>query len=119
MLDDERGVLPFKGGETEGLRRLNTYIFSDDCLREYKDTRNGMIGANYSSKFSPWLALGCLSPRKIHEAVRQYEAERVANKSTYWMLFELLWRDYFHFWVFKIGNCLFFQHGPMDRRDLE
>lgn len=28
-----------------------------------------MIGADYSTKFSPWLAHGCLSPRTIHDEV--------------------------------------------------
>ena len=42
----------------------------------YKETRNGMVGADYSSKFSPWLAHGCLSPRYIYQEVRRYEKER-------------------------------------------
>ena len=59
---DSRSVLQFKGGETEAIKRLDTYFWQEDCLRNYKETRNGMLGANYSSKFSPWLALGCISP---------------------------------------------------------
>lgn len=35
----------------------------------YKETRNGMLGADYSTKFSPWLASGSLSPRFIYEEV--------------------------------------------------
>ena len=27
----------------------------------------------------------------------RYERERVKNKSTYWMVFDLIWRDYFRF----------------------
>jgi deoxyribodipyrimidine photo-lyase len=89
---DGRAVLAFKGGETEALARLQYYLFDSDLLKTYKETRNGMIGGDYSGKFSPWLALGCLSPRLIHAEVRRYERERVENKSTYWMLFELIWR---------------------------
>ena len=89
---DGRAVLAFKGGETEALARLQYYLFDSDLLQTYKETRNGMIGGDYSGKFSPWLALGCLSPRLIHAEVRRYERERVENKSTYWMLFELIWR---------------------------
>lgn len=40
-----------------------------DRLRVYKETRNGMVGADYSSKFSAWLAHGCISPRFIYEEV--------------------------------------------------
>jgi deoxyribodipyrimidine photo-lyase len=108
---DLRGVLPFQGGETAGLQRLQDYVWDTDSLRVYKETRNGMVGANYSSKFSPWLALGCLSPRQIYETVQRYEAERVKNDSTYWLVFELLWRDYFRFIAAKHGKRLFYPSG--------
>ncbi|MBF2001561.1 MAG: DASH family cryptochrome [Synechococcales cyanobacterium M58_A2018_015] len=108
---DPRAVLPFQGGESAGLARLKHYIWEQDHLRRYKETRNGMLGANYSSKFSPWLALGCLSPRYIYEQVLQYEEERVRNDSTYWLIFELLWRDYFRFICQKHGNKVFHPSG--------
>lgn len=108
---DPRGVLPFCGGETAGLQRLQDYVWEADCLRTYKETRNGMVGANYSSKFSPWLALGCLSPRQIYETVQRYERERVKNDSTYWLVFELLWRDYFRFICAKHGDRIFYPSG--------
>ena len=108
---DERGVLRFRGGESAGLQRLQDYVWKRDCLQHYKLTRNGMLGADYSSKFSPWLALGCLSPRWIVAEVRRYEAERVANDSTYWLVFELLWRDYFRFVAAKVGDRLFYPSG--------
>jgi deoxyribodipyrimidine photo-lyase len=108
---DPRAVLSFKGGETTGRARLHDYIWGQDCLRSYKQTRNNMLGANYSSKFSPWLALGCLSPRLIYEHVQSYETERVRNDSTYWMVFELLWRDFFRLIAAKHGTHLFRQSG--------
>ncbi len=100
-------VLDFKGGEKAGLQRLHNYIWKQDMLKKYKETRNGLLGANYSSKFSPWLSLGCLSPRKIYEEVKQYEKERVKNSSTYWLIFELIWRDYFRFVAKKYGAKIF------------
>ena len=108
---DSRGVLEFKGGETEGIQRLNNYFWEKNCLKEYKETRNGMLGADYSSKFSPWLANGCLSPRYIYEEVQKYEEKRIKNNSTYWLIFELLWRDYFRFISAKHGNKIFYQSG--------
>ena len=108
---DERAVLKFKGGETAAIERLNHYFWQADCLKEYKETRNGMLGADYSSKFSPWLALGCISPRYIYERVQQYEAERVKNNSTYWLIFELIWRDFFRFICAKHGNKIFYLSG--------
>ncbi len=111
---DERGVLPFRGGETRGLERVRDYIWTEDCLKQYKKTRNGLLGANYSSKFSAWLAHGCISPRQIREEVKRYEQERVRNQSTYWMIFELIWSDFFTFIGWKHGDRLFYPSGPMN-----
>ncbi len=108
---DSRGVLAFQGGETAGIERLDQYFWQRDKLRVYKETRNGMLGADYSSKFSPWLALGCLSPRYIVQQIDKYENERIENDSTYWLVFELLWRDYFRFICAKHGNKIFKQSG--------
>lgn len=108
---DARAVLAFKGGETEAFSRLDHYFWQQDGLKHYKETRNGMLGADYSSKFSPWLALGCLSPRYIYEQIQQYEQQRVKNESTYWLVFELLWRDYFRLICAKHGNQIFSAAG--------
>lgn len=108
---DDRAVLAFKGGETTGKERLQQYFWQRDCLKEYKLTRNGMKGADYSSKFSAWLALGCLSPRYIDAEVIRYEEDRVRNDSTYWLIFELLWRDYFRFICAKHGDRVFYPSG--------
>lgn len=108
---DSRGVLEFIGGESEGIKRLNQYFWQKNRLKDYKETRNEMLGSDYSSKFSPWLALGCLSPRYIYEEVTKYELERVKNDSTYWLIFELLWRDYFRFICAKHGNKVFYSSG--------
>jgi deoxyribodipyrimidine photo-lyase len=108
---DDRAVLTFEGGETAGLQRLQHYVWDADCLKAYKQTRNGMVGADYSSKLSAWLAMGCLSPRRVFETVQQYEAERVKNDSTYWLVFELLWRDYFRFICAKHGDKVFYPSG--------
>jgi len=111
---DDRGVLPFEGGETRGLDRIQQYIWRDDHLKEYKATRNGLLGEDYSSKFSPWLAHGCITPRQIYEEVQRYEDRRVSNKSTYWMIFELIWRDFFTYVTWKAGPKLFYPGGLND-----
>lgn len=108
---DARAVMCFKGGETAAQERLAHYFWTQDRLHVYKQTRNGMLGVDYSSKFSPWLAMGCLSPRYVYDQVTQYEQQRVQNDSTYWLVFELLWRDYFHFTGAKHGNKLFYRSG--------
>jgi deoxyribodipyrimidine photo-lyase len=106
-VDDSRAVMRFKGGETEALKHLHEYFWGTDRLKTYKQTRNGLLGAGYSSKFSPWLAIGCLSVRQVYWEVKRYEHDRGANDSTYWLIFELLWRDYFRFMFKKYGNQFF------------
>jgi deoxyribodipyrimidine photo-lyase len=44
-----------------------------------------MVGEDYSSKFSAWLALGCISPR-IYQEIKRYENENGANESTWLVL---------------------------------
>jgi deoxyribodipyrimidine photo-lyase len=109
---DPRAVMRFSGGEQAGVQRVQSWIFDHDHLRTYKETRNGLIGEAYSSKFSPWLAMGCLSPRRIAEQTLRYEEQRVASDSTYWLRFELLWREYFRLYLLKHGGSLFRAEGP-------
>lgn len=111
---DSRAVLNFKGGENEALQRLQHYFFETRALSQYKETRNGLVGANFSSKFSAWLAQGCISPRYIYWQVKEYEKQVGANDSTYWLIFELLWRDYFRFMMKKHRQKFFIQTGIKD-----
>ncbi|KAL3784621.1 hypothetical protein ACHAW5_003422 [Stephanodiscus triporus] len=106
---DARTAMPanYRGGETCALARVKEYIWDKDLLGTYFDTRNGMIGPDYSTKFAPWLAHGNVSPRHIARECRRYEEARVKNKSTYWVVFELLWRDYFKFFAKKHGDNIF------------
>ncbi len=108
---DPRAAIKFKGGEGEALKRLQHYFWETEALKTYKETRNELLGASYSSKFSAWLALGCISPRTIYWEIKKFEQDVVANSSTYWLIFELLWRDYFHFVAQKYGNLLFQKGG--------
>lgn len=114
---DCRAAINFKGGETEGYIRLNNYLFETQAILTYKETRNGMIGENYSTKFSAWLAIGCLSPREIYYELKKYEAQFSSNESTYWLEFELLWRDYFRFMMKKYSNKFFQQAGIQAKTD--
>jgi deoxyribodipyrimidine photo-lyase len=108
-------ALAFKGGETEGIKRLKHYLWGTNAVATYKQTRNGLVGADYSSKFSPWLAAGCLSPKYIYAELRRYELERTQNESTYWLFFELLWRDFFRLMGKKHGNRIFLKGGTHNK----
>ncbi|MEQ8925530.1 MAG: DASH family cryptochrome [Fulvivirga sp.] len=108
---DKRSVIKFKGGEKAAWKQLKNYFWEKDLLKKYKSTRNGLIGADYSSKLSPWLAVGAISAKSIYFEIKKYEKERAKNQSTYWLFFELLWRDFFKFMAKKHGHKIFLQHG--------
>jgi deoxyribodipyrimidine photo-lyase len=107
--------MAYRGGETAARARLQGWAFDRGCLKDYFETRNGLVGADYSTKLAPWLALGCISARRVFSEVKRYEASPtgVANKSTYWVVFELLWRDFFKFMGAKVGTKLFERTGPV------
>ena len=105
------GVLPFEGGESAALARVRYYVWESEKIATYFETRNGMLGGDYSSKLAPWLAHGCVSPRTVVAEVRKFESQRVENKSTYWLIFELIWRDFFKFFALKHGDAIFRSEG--------
>ena len=114
---DKRAAFQFKGGETAALQRLEDYLWNTDAISTYKKTRNGLLGENYSSKFSAYLSQGCISPKLIFWELQRYEAERTKNDSTYWMFFELMWRDFFRFMGKKHGNKIFQKGGTKEEVD--
>ncbi|CDS00060.1 related to Deoxyribodipyrimidine photo-lyase [Sporisorium scitamineum] len=113
-------AFPLRGGESSALDRLDWYFVrgkSADSLRwgkadpppvaRYKQTRNNLIGHAYSTKMSPFLAYGSISPRQIWEALDDHEKKFGEDQNTYWVRFELLWRDYFFFVAEKFGHLLY------------
>ena len=107
----EQWVGVMKGGALAGWQRLNDYLWDSDRVARYKETRNGLIGLEYSTKFSVWLANGSLSARSIAAEITKYEQQRTKNDSTYWVIFELLWRDFFRLSALKYGAQWFAKGG--------
>ena len=105
----------FEGGEQQGLTHLQRY-FRSGLASTYKETRNGLDGKDCSTKFSPWLANGCLSARRIIQSLRDYERNMGANDSTYWIYFELLWREYYQLYAHRYGKRLFGYSGIKSRK---
>jgi deoxyribodipyrimidine photo-lyase len=97
-------------GTAQGLQHLDHY-FADELPHTYKQTRNQLSGPDYSTHFSTWLATGALSAPMIVERLTQYESTRGANDGTYWIWFELVWRDYFRFLHLKYGRALYLREG--------
>jgi deoxyribodipyrimidine photo-lyase len=92
-------------------------------MTAYKDTRNGLLGTEFSTKLSAWLALGCITARQVHFQLLDFEDGRDdqykgtegygkgENKGTAAVRFELLWRDYMRLCTRKFGPRLFRLEG--------
>ncbi|MBZ9728869.1 DASH family cryptochrome [Salegentibacter sp. JZCK2] len=115
---DLRSAFPFKGGENQAKKRIQQYFWQTENLAKYKQTRNGLIGEDYSSKLSGWLANGSISAKQIYWQVQKFENEIIKNEDTYWLIFELVWRDYFKFISLKHGDKIF-KIGGILGKDLE
>ncbi|AQL06786.1 Blue-light photoreceptor PHR2 [Zea mays] len=107
------------GGETGALERLKK--FAAECSMQpnkadKSNTQDSIYGANFSCKISPWLATGCLSPRFMYEELKKHATRAISSESTpknndgtsdagtNWLMFELLWRDFFRFITKKYSS---------------
>ena len=112
---DNRSAFNFSGGSDSAKERLDQYLWKSRKINYYKKTRNGLIGLDYSSKFSPWLANGSISAREIYWEIKEYEKDILKNQSTYWLVFELIWRDYFKYISLKYGSKIFKIGGILEK----
>jgi deoxyribodipyrimidine photo-lyase len=111
-------------------------LIASGAMTRYKDTRNGMLGADDSTRLSAWLALGCLTARQVHARLTDFERGDAMpaslrhgttpttplgrgapgygageGKGTAAVRFELLWRDYMRLCARKYGARLFALDG--------
>lgn len=99
------------GGTTGATRRLQDYLFESDSASRYFETRNGLLSPMDSTLFSAWLANGSLSPRHVVHQIRELEAQRGQSKGSYWIVFELLWREFFKLHLLGAGERFFYPAG--------
>lgn len=107
-----------KGGETEALARVDYYFSEKKLASNYFNTRNESFGTDFSTRFSAYLAQGCLSPKYLYQQLKTYENKYGSNKSTYWIYFELLWRDFFRLIAKKYKEKVFLRGGTKGVADL-
>ena len=94
------------------LQHVARYIWHNQHILHYKATRNQLLGDNYASFCSSALALGSLSVRWLWQQIVQFEQQIAANESTYWLKFELLWREFFR-WQFRKHNGRWFSKNAI------
>jgi deoxyribodipyrimidine photo-lyase len=116
--EDGKSAHPFEGGESPAWDRLY-HLIKSGSMTAYQETRNGLLGTDYSTKLSAYLALGSISARSIHDELVKFEDGtdqsyarargfgQGENEGTKAMRFELLWRDYMRLCTMKFGSRLF------------
>jgi deoxyribodipyrimidine photo-lyase len=77
---------PLPGGETAGRERLARFLRSD--VGHYADDHDA-LGAGRTSRLSPYLHFGCLSPRELEERLPRGEGSAAFRR-------QLCWRDFYH-----------------------
>ncbi|KAI1809672.1 cryptochrome [Poronia punctata] len=123
--DESKSTHPFRGGENNAFNRL-VYLIKSGNASLYKSSRNGLLGVDYSTKLSAYLAQGCITARQIHEELLRYEDGtdqkyegtdgfgKGENEGTKAIRFELLWRDYMRLCTRRFRVKLFCRSGFRD-----
>jgi deoxyribodipyrimidine photo-lyase len=118
---DVESAHPFTGGESSAQDRIS-HLIASGAMSSYKATRNGMLGRDFSTKLSAFLAQGYCTARQVHWAMMDFEEGKGAGKSvqgygngendgTAAVRFELLWRDYMRLCMRKFGSAMFHLYG--------
>lgn len=110
-ISDNRSVLHFKGGEQAAMQRMQDFFWNTDAVRDFKLNRLKLRGLNFSTKFSPWISMGCLSPREVYWEIKKYERERGTGDFSHALYLELLSRDFYRFMFKKHGTKFFRKTG--------
>jgi len=108
------------GGEGQALARLRRYVAETAKAASANRLKNqgsssalskggsqqGSSSTSFSTKISPWLVVGCLSPRRMYEDLRARGGRAESDKKTPMngLVFELLWRDFFRFITCKYSD---------------
>jgi hypothetical protein len=98
------------------IKELNYYFDDKKLALTYFETRNELIGRDFSTKFSKYLSSGLLDVRYLYNKVKDFEEEYGSNKSTYWIIFELLWREFFYWHYQDYGKYYFSKTGIKESR---
>ncbi|MFZ1703597.1 MAG: DASH family cryptochrome [Saprospiraceae bacterium] len=101
----------FRGGESKALNQLDYFLQNNTKIVQYNERRQELFGWDFSSKLSPWLSTGCLSPKLVYCRLKEHERTYGESKSSYGLFVELLGRDFFRLIGKKYGSRIFKTSG--------
>lgn len=111
--------------ERQQQQQFLAYLYDNEAIYHYKTSRNQFCDLPsdkaakdttplYASFVSTALSHGTLSVRWLWQQICVLETTQAGNESTYWLKFELLWREYFRWQQRKFG-VLLFSHAGLGR----
>ncbi|KAL0342069.1 UNVERIFIED_CONTAM: (6-4)DNA photolyase [Sesamum calycinum] len=103
--EDDR--TPFKGGESEALRRMRESIANKEWVANFEKPKGdpSSLVKPATTVLSPYLKFGCLSSRYFYQCIQ--EVQRNVKRHTsppVSLLGQLLWRDFFYTVAFGTPN---------------
>lgn len=121
LSDNPPYELPISGGSEAAWNHLDHFIWKSRAIDHYKQTRNTLDVVqqpDHVSLLSGWLAQGCLSARQVWREIGLYEQQFGDNESSYWLKFELLWREFFYWNAHRLGADLYCFAGERGKKPL-
>jgi deoxyribodipyrimidine photo-lyase len=77
---------PMPGGEVAARKRLSRFLTTG--VRDYADNHDA-LGLDKTSRLSPYLHFGCISPREVEERLPRGKGADALRR-------QLCWRDFYH-----------------------
>lgn len=97
------------------MKRIEEFIWKIKSIGTYHNTRNQLMGYEYSSKLSAWLSNGSISIRDVYDQALQFDEKHGDGKGTKKLIDELFWRDFCRYFCLKNGYKVFSAYGIQDR----
>ncbi|KAI5660527.1 hypothetical protein M9H77_29320 [Catharanthus roseus] len=104
---EEGGTTPFRGGESEALKRLRESIANKEWVANFEKPKGDPSAflKPATTVLSPYLKFGCLSSRYFYQCIQ--EVQRNVKRHTsppVSLLGQLLWREFFYTAAFGTPN---------------
>ncbi|KAK7294117.1 hypothetical protein RJT34_17000 [Clitoria ternatea] len=106
--DDEQDEFsPFKGGESEALKRLDEYMKDKKCVANFEKPKGNPTAflRPATTVLSPYLKFGCLSSRYFYQRIQDvYKTMPKHTSPPVSLTGQLLWREFFYTAAFGTPN---------------
>jgi deoxyribodipyrimidine photo-lyase len=100
---------PLPGGETAARRRLTNFLRGP--IEHYR-RRADILGEDRSSRLSPYLHFGCVSPREVEARLPEGDAADAFRR-------QLAWRDFYHHVLLRFPRNATQEHQERFRGSIE